>query len=216
MKAIIQAVNQYKPKLLFIANPNNPDGSVINLELIEKLLALPLLLVIDEAYIDFSEISSADRLVRANTNLIVIRTFSKWAGLAGLRIGYGIYPDHLAPAFLKAKQPYNVSMAALVAARVTLSNREKAQRRVERIIQNREFLYQQLQQVSWLTPLPSQANFILTRVKEISAVQVAEKLRAQGILIRYFTKPNLRDYIRISIGTRKQMVKTLEALESVR
>jgi histidinol-phosphate aminotransferase len=97
MKAIRKAVDTYRPKVLFIATPNNPDGSVLDGKIIDELLNLPLLIVLDEAYIEFADDNlgsglSRIREVPSHKNLVVLRTFSKWAGLAGLRIGYGAFP----------------------------------------------------------------------------------------------------------------------------
>jgi histidinol-phosphate aminotransferase len=128
VEGIRRAVAQHQAKLLFLANPNNPDGGIISEADFVQLLELPILLVIDEAYIQFSTPgASVIHLVREHDNLIVLRTFSKWAGLAGLRIGYGVFPEVLVPILMKAKQPYNVSAAAEQAAVVTMQNMAKAQ-----------------------------------------------------------------------------------------
>ena len=138
-EGIQKAIAKHHPKLMFIANPNNPDGTVLPNDLLEKLLDLPILLVIDEAYIDFCDLPSVDRMVMERDNLAVIRTFSKWAGLAGMRLGYGIFPDQIAEMVFKAKQPYNVSVTALIAGLVTLKNKAKADVRIEKIIKNSRF-----------------------------------------------------------------------------
>ncbi len=211
---ITQAVEQHKPRLLFLANPNNPDGSLITDLEIQQLLDLPLLLVIDEAYIQFCDRDySSLNEVQVNNNLIVLRTFSKWAGLAGLRIGYGVFPETLVPFLMRAKQPYNVSVAAEQAAAVTMRNLPKAKENIARIIEQRDHLFKGLEQISWLSPYPSQANFILCRVEEYSAKDVSQCLRDQGILIRYFDKPGLNDHIRISIGTYEQIEKLVLSLK---
>src|SRR5260221_12892581 len=121
LKAIKKAVEEHKPKLLFVTSPNNPDGSLIPSDVMDELLSLPTLVVLDEAYIEFAGENfgvslSRIREVPARGNLIVLRTFSKWAGLAGLRIGYGAFPLWLMPTLWKSKQPYNVNVAASVAA----------------------------------------------------------------------------------------------------
>ncbi len=123
------------------------------------------------------------------TNLIVLRTFSKWAGLAGLRIGYGVFPEPFVPMLMKAKQPYNVSVAAEQAAVVTMRNLSKVDENISEIIRQRGFFYKTLDQIPWLKPYPSQANFILCRVEGRSAIEVKHRLRKQGILIRHFDNP---------------------------
>lgn len=214
---ILQAVERHHPKLLFLANPNNPDGGMISERELEQLLDLPLLLVIDEAYIQFiEEGKSVLNEVEPNNNLIVLRTFSKWAGLAGLRIGYGVFPQELVPMLMRAKQPYNVSVAAEQAAVITMQNIAEVGDKISQIIKNRDQLYKGLTQFAWLRPYPSQANFILCRVVDVPAIDVKQHLRKQGILIRYFDKPGLSDHIRISIGTEEQIEKLITALKEIR
>jgi len=214
VEGIRRAVRESQPKLIFLANPNNPDGGIISEADFVQLLKMPILLVIDEAYIQFSTPgASVIHRVREYDNLIVLRTFSKWAGLAGLRIGYGVFPEELVPIFMKAKQPYNVSVAAEQAAVVTMQNMEKAQINIDRMIAQRTRLLDALKQIKWLQPYPSQANFILCRVLGFSAADVSQRLREQGILIRYFDKPGLDDHIRVSVGTPAQIDALIAALK---
>jgi histidinol-phosphate aminotransferase len=133
-------------------------------------------------------------------NLIVLRTFSKWAGLAGLRIGYGAFPAALMPYLWKIKQPYNVSVAAAAAATVSLQQAGELERIGRKITAERERLYRALQGIPWLAPYPSQANFILCRVAGRDAGRLKADLAAAGILVRYFLKPGLEDHVRISVG----------------
>jgi histidinol-phosphate aminotransferase len=212
-EGIAQAVKVSRPKLIYLATPNNPDGSLISTEQIETLLTLPVLVVLDEAYINFSTSSGGwIQKVDKYQNLFVLRTFSKWAGLAGLRIGYGVFPKKIVPKMLAAKQPYNISVAAEEAACATLSNIQKIDRMTELIVEERGRLHQRLNEISWLEPYPSQANFILCRVTERDAAMVKMKLRGQGILIRHFNKPGLTDHIRISVGKPEDTDRLISAL----
>ncbi len=111
------------PKLLFVANPNNPDGSVTPRGDLLRLLDLPLVVVVDEAYIDFSHEQSLAPLVRERDNLVVLRTFSKLAGMAGLRVGYGLFPLAIITHLWKVKQPYTPNVAGTVAALAALADR---------------------------------------------------------------------------------------------
>jgi len=216
MDMLLSAVKKHKPKILFLANPNNPDGGILLADEFRQLVELPLLLVMDEAYIQFSDKgASYIQEVGNHSNLIVLQTFSKWAGLAGLRIGFGVFPKPLAPILMKAKQPYNVSVAAERAAVVSMLNLSIAEKRIAEIIRQRNKLVMDLGQIPWLKPTPSQANFILCRVAQGSAFDVQQRLRRQGILIRYFDKPGLSDHIRISIGTAEQNQILLSALEGI-
>jgi histidinol-phosphate aminotransferase len=198
---IEEAVKKYKPKLLFLASPNNPDGGLLPEELLFELLKQPLYVVIDEAYIDFaSPGSSMLHYTNEYQNLIVLRTFSKWAGLAGLRIGYGVFPKDLLSHLWKIKQPYNVSVAASTAAIISLQNLDKLLGNRDRIVTERERFSSFLKNIPWLDPYPSQANFILCKVIGRNALDIKTILAKQGIIIRHFQKPGLDDHIRISIG----------------
>lgn len=226
LDAIQDAVEQYQPKILFITTPNNPDGSLPSPEEIERLLDLPLLVVIDEAYIEFTSASGrlgeqrsrlADVLLR--DNLVVLRTFSKWAGLAGLRVGYGAFPAWLLPALWKAKQPYNVNVAASAAAIASLQDLDNLSENVERIRQERARLFAMLEKISYLEPYPSQANFILCKVTGRSAQALKGALANDGILVRYYSTALLKDYIRISVGRPQDsdaLLAVLRNLESVK
>lgn len=216
MPGILQAVEEHHAKILFLANPNNPDGGMISEDEFQQLVDLPLLLVMDEAYINFiNQGRSVVNEVESYNNLIVLRTFSKWAGLAGIRIGYGVFPEAFVSMLMRAKQPYNVSVAAEHAAVVTMQNLSKADENIARIIEHRGQLYEALGQFPWLKPYPSQANFILCRVESVSAVEVKHRLRKKGVLVRHFDKPGLSDHIRISIGTQEQIEKLTTALEGI-
>lgn len=198
--AIEQAVaSETQTKLLFIASPNNPDGGILSDKALKRLLDLPIVIVLDEAYVEFSG-KSRVQWVEEHSNLIVLRTFSKWAGLAGLRVGYGIFPKEIITHLWKMKQPYNVNVAATAAALVSLHDLECLRQHVTKIIAERERLYQELTKIEFLQPYPSQANFILCRVMGRDAYQLKLDLEQRGILIRYYNKPGLVDHVRFSVG----------------
>ncbi len=187
---------------------------------LERLLDLPLIVVLDQAYMEFAD-PQADWIgqVPQRQNLIVLRTFSKWAGLAGMRIGYGALPTALAPFFWKIKQPYNVSVAAATAATVALEHTDAIRVTVDALIAERERLIGLLQEIEFLRPYPTQANYVLCKVLGRDAAQVKNDLARQGILVRYFNKPGLTDHIRISVGKPEQsdaLLKALRELEASR
>ncbi len=213
--AIRQAVAEEGAKALFVTSPNNPDGSLTPLRVIEELLDLPLLVVVDEAYIEFSGQPSLIGTLQQAENLVVLRTFSKWAGLAGLRVGYGLFPAALIPHLWKIKQPYNVNVAGAAAALASLADIDYLQANVTRLIAERERLQSELAQFPFLHPYPSRANFVLCRVSGIPARQLWETLRRQGILLRYFAQPGLEDCIRVSAGTPQQTEALLAALRQI-
>jgi histidinol-phosphate aminotransferase len=189
------------PKLLFVANPNNPDGSVTPRADLLRLLDLPVVVVVDEAYIDFSAERSLVRKVPECQNLVVLRTFSKLAGMAGLRVGYGVLPLPVMAHLWKVKQPYTPNVAGTAAALAALGDRAWMDRTVKALVEEREAMRCALAALDWLTPLPSQTNFVLCRVaggRDARAVKQA--LEQQGILVRYFDKDGLRDAVRISVG----------------
>ena len=214
MPAIRQMVASQPVKVLFLASPNNPDGSLLPAEEIAELLDLPVLLVIDEAYIEFSGAQSLITRVADVENLVVLRTFSKWAALAGLRVGYGAFPSWLMPALWKSKQPYNVNVAASVAAMAAIEDEAFIRTQVIALRQERERLWQGLAAIPWLKPYPTRSNFVLCKVAGRDAAQLKEDLaRRYGILVRYFNKPGLRDHIRVSVGKPEHTDALLEALK---
>ncbi len=222
VEGIIKAIEEHAPKLIFLTSPNNPDGSLLAKADLEKLLELPWMIVLDEAYIEFAAPESLGRglsqinEVSKRDNLIVLRTFSKLAGLAGLRVGYGAFPSWLMPILWKAKQPYNVNVAASVAALAALEDVDYLQKVVAQLVDERKRLFDALKSISWLEPHPSNANFVLCRVVGRDAGKLKAELASEhGIFIRYFNKPGLDDHVRISVGKPDQVDVLLEKLKSM-
>lgn len=216
VEAIETAAYTADAKLLFLCSPNNPDGSLISPETVERLLDLPLVVVLDEAYIEFGGAESLARRAAASENLIVLRTFSKWAGLAGLRVGYGVFPAGLMAHLWKIKQPYNLNVAADAAARASLADLPALRANVERIIAQRRRLERELAAAPYLTPYPSHSNFVLCRVEGMDAFTLKQRLAQEfGILIRHYSTPRLRDHVRISAGTPEQIDALLAALHAL-
>ncbi|XP_024020352.1 histidinol-phosphate aminotransferase, chloroplastic [Morus notabilis] len=213
LELIKDAVEREKPKCIFLTSPNNPDGSIINDEVLLKILELPILVVLDEAYIEFSTIESRMKWVKKHENLIVLRTFSKRAGLAGLRVGYGAFPLSIIEYLWRAKQPYNVSVAAEVSACAALQNPTYLENVKEALLQERERLYNLLKGVPFLEPYPSHSNFILCAVKSgMDAKKLKEDLAKMGVMIRHYDKKELKGYVRISVGKPEQTDVLMEGL----
>lgn len=188
-------------KLLFLTSPNNPDGSLLASDCVARLLRLPLMVVVDEAYVEFAGLNhSVAEWVLRHENLIVLRSFSKWAGIAGLRLGYGVFPDWLMPTLMKAKQPYNINVAATVAGLAALACRPQVQSTIDRLILERDRLARELAAFSFLQPHPSHANFVLCRVVGRDAAGLKAALAREGVLVRYYARPGLENYIRVSAG----------------
>ncbi len=216
---IVTAVNANpRAKVLFLCSPNNPDGGVISDEQLRPLLNLPVLVVLDEAYVDFAiEEGIASRLSWAlhYDNLVILRTFSKLAGLAGLRVGYGAFPEWLLPHLWKIKQPYNVNVAASLAALASLDNPAWMEEKLRLLVSERERMIAELGQFDFLTTFPSKANFVLFRVYGRSAKDLQRALATEGVLVRYFNKPGLEDCVRISAGRPEDTDRLVSALNKV-
>lgn len=203
-------------KLLFLASPNNPTGNRLDEDEIVRLLALDIIVVIDEAYIEFAgRDHSAVRLVAGHENLVVLRTFSKWGGLAGLRAGYGVMSPALASVLMTIKQPYNLNVAAGVAILASLDDATLLDERACDICGTRDRLAALLAGVSWLHPYPSEANFILCRLDGLDAVEVKRRLADRGIFVRYFDTPALRNHLRISVGLEEHNAMLVSALREI-
>jgi histidinol-phosphate aminotransferase len=153
--------------------------------------------------------------VREHANLVVLRTFSKWAGLAGLRAGYGVMAPELASLLMMIKQPYNLNVAAGAAMIAALEDRALLDERACTIAATRERLSALLGGLGWLTPYPSEANFVLCRLEGVDAVEVKGRLAARGIFVRYFDTPMLRNHLRISIGLEEHNARVVDALREI-
>ena len=203
-----------RAKVLFVCSPNNPDGGVIADAELRRLLALPVLVVLDEAYVEFHGPSRIGWAMDF-PNLAVLRTFSKWAGLAGLRVGYGAFPEWLMPHLWKIKQPYNVNVAATGAALASLRDLDWLRANVQKLVAERERLLAALSAIPFLRPRPSQSNFVLCRVAGRPAGDLKLALESEGVLVRHFAKPGLGDCVRISVGKPEHTGALLKALEAI-
>jgi histidinol-phosphate aminotransferase len=206
-------------KLIVICSPNNPTGNPIAESDVLALLKSGRIVVIDEAYVEFSQHPGGfAHLVPRYRNLVVLRSFSKWAGLAGLRIGYGLFPAWIANYMLQAQCPFEVNVAGHIAAIETLKHLEQVLANVQRIRQEREQLFNMLKSQSYLTPFPSQGNYILARLDDVN-VKI-EQLRATveeyGILLRYFQKPSMHNFLRITVGLPEHTYLLAQALARIR
>jgi histidinol-phosphate aminotransferase len=213
LDGISAAAEKSSPKLIFLDTPGNPTGLRLAGADIEALLNLPLLVVLDEAYIEFTDFQSMIREVIGRENLVVLRTFSKWAGLAGFRIGYGAFPGWLAPAIWKVKSPFNVTTPAAVAAIAALSDVEAIHEVVSAIRGQRDRMAAELAHFPGLTVYPSEANFLLVRVEPAfgrSALEIYSTLKELGILVRPFEDMNC---LRITAGRPEQVDALLNALD---
>ncbi len=213
-----------RARLVALASPNNPTGDVAPRALIESLLASGALLLLDEAYIEFTAESSMAQRAASGAPLVVLRTFSKWGGLAGLRVGYAAMPPRLAETLMVAKQPYSVSVAAEAAALASLEERALLDRRACELISERDRMARALQETGWLRPHPSSANFTLVEVTATPAggappaaagSRLYEALRRRGVLVRHFGGTRLERCVRISAGRPEETDALLGAIAEV-
>ncbi len=205
-------------KTIFIANPNAPTGKLLSVADVEKIVAgnPDNVVVIDEAYIDFGG-ESCIPLIRKYDNLLVTQTFSKSRSMAGARLGFGVACPQLIQDLNTIKystNPYNINSMTMATAIGTLADAEYTQKNCRTIMENREYTVAELQKRGF-TVLPSAANFIFATTDKMDGGELYEKLKAQGILVRHFTKPEICQYNRITIGTREQMDIFLEKLDDV-
>jgi len=201
-------------KLIFLATPNNPTGNVIPRQYIVEIIETGVPVVVDEAYYEFGG-ETVMNLAGRYRNLMVLRSFSKWAGLAGLRVGYGVFPPKIADYLMAIKTPHNVSVAAEAAVRASLADLDYLQGRIRDIVTERARLYGELEKLSWLKPYPSQANFIYCEVLKGGAEALYKKLQKKGILVRYFDNPLLKNSIRVSVGKPEHTDALLKALREL-
>jgi histidinol-phosphate aminotransferase len=198
VEAMVTAMTS-KTKAVFLASPNNPSGNIASVSQIRALLETGRLIVVDETYYEFCG-ESVMPLMEEYPNLVILRTFSKWAGLAGLRIGLGVMQEELAQTMISMKPPYNVNTAAEVALTASLEDTTVLLDRVKSIVAERERMMGLLQKIPGIKAWPSQANFILFSLPEGQGERIFEGLCSRGIFLRYFNTPQLKDYIRSSVG----------------
>ena len=200
-----------KTKAVFFASPNNPTGNIATEAQIRGLLETGLLVVVDETYYEFCG-HTVMPLVDEYSNLVVLRSFSKWAGLAGLRIGLGVMQPELAETMMAVKPPYNVNQAAEVALITSLEDRELLLERVRTLAEERDRMLALLGEIPGIKVWPSQANFILVRVPEGRAEEIFDGMCSRGIFLRYFSTPQLKDCIRTSVGMPHETDAVVSAL----
>ena len=216
LPAMLRAITP-RTRIVFVANPNNPTGTLASREeVIQFVNDVPddVLLVMDEAYIEFLDdpvdLVSLIRL-GVRKNLVLMRTFSKIYGLAGLRIGYGVAVPELAAALEKVRQPFNANLLAQIAALAALDDDEHVRRTRQNNFNGLEFFAQAFRELK-LNYVPSYANFILVQVGE--GQQVFNAMQKQGVITRPMGGYQLPEWIRISVGTQKENERSLATLKT--
>jgi histidinol-phosphate aminotransferase len=199
----IDALVETKAHAVYLANPNAPTGTFVSPMKVEELARqFRGLILIDEAYVDFAE-DHCVPLVREYENVVISRTLSKAYSLAGLRFGYAVGQPHVIAEMMKVKDSYNTDAISVVAATAAIQDQEYARRSWDHVRQERQRLSSELTQMGWKV-VPSQANFILVTVPSGKGEQAYLGLKQQGILVRYFDKPGLKDKVRITVGSMQE------------
>ena len=202
---------------IIITNPNAPTSIALGLSAIEQVLqANPdSVVVIDEAYVDFGA-ESAVSLVEKYENLVVCQTTSKSRSLAGLRVGFAIAQPHLIAALEAVKNSFNsypIDRFAIAAAVASFEDQAYFEAQCQKVIASRDKLVMELESMGFKV-LPSKANFIFASLPSKDAGELAAQLREQGIIVRYFNKPRINQFLRITIGTDEQNQRLVDSLKN--
>jgi histidinol-phosphate aminotransferase len=199
----IDALVETKADAIYLANPNAPSGTFVSPQRIAALAQrFEGAVLVDEAYVDFAEANCLG-LVKDHANVIISRTMSKAYSLAGIRFGYAVAQPQVIAEMMKVKDSYNCDAVAVAAATAAIQDQEYAQQTWEHVRAERERVTAELGSAGW-TVLPSQANFLLATCPNGRGRETYLGLKQQGILVRYFDKPGLRDKVRITIGTSQE------------
>ena len=188
-----------RTKLIVVGSPNNPTGNLVTPVEITRLLQSRAIVVVDESFYEFAG-SSVASLVAEFDNLIVLRSFSYWAGLAGLRLGYGLVPQAIASHLWKMRPASDINVAQQLAAEATLEDQRHYEAVLAWICNERGRLYRQLRKLNFLQPYPSKANFLLCRILRGHSFAIKKSLERQGIFVKNLSHPELPEHLRISVG----------------
>jgi histidinol-phosphate aminotransferase len=206
-----------RTKLLFVCNPNNPTGTSIGAEAFDRFVAsLPasLVLAVDEAYVDFARRPDFPQVLpwlRRRPGTLVLRTFSKISGLAGVRIGYGVADAELAGYLQRARHPFNVSRLAEAAALAALDDDAFRERTLRVNAEGAEYLTRELRALG-VEVWPTDANFLLAR----AGAGVHERLLREGVIVRPLAGFGMPEHIRVSIGLPEENEALIKALRRIR
>ena len=213
-------INDYfgAKKTIFIANPNAPTGIALTVSEVEEILkANPdNVVVIDEAYVDFGN-ESCVKLVHKYDNLLVTQTFSKSRSMAGARLGFGVGCKELIQDLNTIKystNPYNINKMTMAAGVGVLEDEEYTLVNCKEIIKNREFTTSEIKKLGFIVT-DSTTNFVFASHPDIDGEKLYQMLKERGILVRHFNNPRISQYNRITVGTREQMEKLIDAIKSI-
>jgi histidinol-phosphate aminotransferase len=207
----LQPLIEAQAAVTFLASPNSPSGHSIALDDLRQLAAqVSGVVVVDEAYVDFAEVTALP-LVHEFENVLIVRTLSKGYSLAGLRLGFGIAHPTLLKGLFKVKDSYNIDAIACLVGAAAMRDQTHKNECVAKVKQSRTQLAVDLKQLGFQLR-PSQTNFLFARPPQGNAEQIYLALKERGILVRYFKQPGLNDKLRITVGTDEQNQQLIEAL----
>ena len=204
--------------MVVIANPNAPTGLALGIDAIEEVVANnpDNVVVIDEAYVDFGG-ESAYKLTKKYDNLLVVQTFSKSRSMAGARLGFAIASEAIIEDLEKIKystNPYNINRLTMVAGEAAVDSNEYYMENCKKICRTRDWTTNELEKLGFVV-IPSKANFIFAKHPDFDGAKIYEELKANGILVRHFTKESICDYNRITIGSEEQMKIFVEKITEI-
>ena len=214
LPAMLAAIKQHQPSVIFLAYPNNPTGNLFSeSSILEIIKTTDGLVIIDEAYAPFANASFIDSLDQYD-NMLVMRTVSK-LGLAGLRLGYIIGNPAIIEQLNKIRLPYNINSLSQISADFALSNKSLFDLQTQKICAERAVVFNQLNGLDGITPYPSAANFILFRTPENKASEIFLSIKQQGVLIKNLSAQGglLSDCLRVTIGKPEENHAFLNALK---
>ena len=218
LEKIAQRINE-KTKIVFLCNPNNPTGTIVDKESVDRFIKqVPenVIVVFDEAYYDYVEDENYPNslsYVLEEKNVIILRTFSKIAGIAGVRIGYGIAKPELIGYLNRVVNPFTTNRLAQVAALASLDDEEYRRKVLNSNKEGKKYLYKELKKLG-LFYVPTEANFIFIDLKEDSEI-VFEKLLKKGVIVRPGNIYGCPNFIRVTIGTPYENEKFIQALKEI-
>ncbi len=207
IEEILKNINT-KTKAILICSPNNPTGNMVTEYEIRELLNTEKLIVVDEAYFEFSN-KTFIPLCKEYNNLIVLRSLSKWAGLAGLRLGYGIMSPVFINEIMKIKLPFNVNLSAEIGGIAALNDFHSIMNKIKKIVSERERIYNLLTKLPSLTVYPSEANFLFIKI-DGNLSEMRNYLEQNLIFLRYYQEENS---LRLTIGKPEQNNKFISRLK---
>ena len=216
--SVLDAISR-KTKIIFLCTPNNPTGGLIDKEDVKKVLeAKDVLVVVDEAYFEFSEVDNID-LLEDYDNLLILRTFSKVFGLAGMRIGYAISNPKFIEYMHRVKPVFSLTKLSYVAALATLDDEEYIKESIQIGIRSREYLYENMSKFDKIHVYPSKANYLLVDIRKtgMNSKEFTEELLKRGIIVRDCNSfKGLDEYwIRVSVGTLEEDTRFIEILHDL-